>query len=272
MQEEIKELYKENHIVCIEDIMVARQGNTDLYMDILKTEDRKAEKPCIVWIHGGAWNIRELDRKYRPDKEMILFLKAGYSIASIEYRLIQDGQFPACIKDCKLAIRFLRANGKRYGIHTEKIYAWGESAGAHLAGLLAVTKGKEEWESEEYSEYSSAIEGACLWYPPVRFTTMCSDADAELVGTLIGADPRVEKEKADYASPYTYIHEDTPPILIMHGTEDTLVPVLQSEDFVKKLEEVSKQPVYFIRVPGQGHGFFQGEKYYRQILQFFDTL
>lgn len=248
----------------------------ELCMDLLYDQENTcSEKPCIIWIHGGSWCCHELTRSFRPDNELMnTFVKRGYVIASIDYRLTDEAAFPAQIEDCKCAIRFLRANAKKYGIDENHIFAWGESAGGHLAELLGTTNGYDSFEGNGgYSEFSSKINGVCAWYAPCKFDTLCENKDTiNLAQCLLQDDPLKHPEMIKYISPYYYISSNTVPFLIMHGTSDSLVPIEQSELFVNELHNLSNNKIEFIQVEGQGHGFFEGHEYYEQVYNFFESI
>lgn len=275
MKEEIRTLYERENISCQEDILFGQIGSHKLMLDLIADKDNdSSDKPCIIWIHGGAWCLHELDKEYRPDEEFIPFLKSGYLIAAIDYRLVDEGAYPAQLEDCKCAVRFLRANASKYGIHPDKIYAWGESAGGHMAGLLGTTTGIMELEGIGGNpDISSHINGACLWYPPVKFDELCrEEKDRNLIACLVENDPDNHPELIRSLSPYYYIDENAVPFLIMHGDRDDLVSIDQSNLFVQRLKEISQNEVEYIIVPGQGHGFFLGHDYYERIKDFFDRL
>ena len=73
-------------------------------------------------------------------------LPRGIAVATINYRLSGDAVFPAQIQDCKAAVRFLRANAAKYNLDPDRIAVMGDSAGAHLAALLATTSDITIWD------------------------------------------------------------------------------------------------------------------------------
>lgn len=87
----------------------------------------------VVWVHGGAWSSGS------KESPPLGLLAAGYTLASVNYRLSGEATFPAPIHDIKAAIRFLRGNAKKYGYRADKIIIWGSSAGGHLAALVGTT-------------------------------------------------------------------------------------------------------------------------------------
>lgn len=102
--------------------------------------------PCVLWLHGGGW-------KHGTHHTMPSFLRhltaAGYAIVSVGYRKSTEAKFPACVHDCKLAVRYIRANSVALGTDGNRLGVVGNSAGAHLAALLGTTTGLTELEGSE---------------------------------------------------------------------------------------------------------------------------
>jgi len=212
--------------------------------------------PLVVWIHGGAW--------LAGSKEMcraLPLLNGGFAIASINYRLSQHAIFPAQLQDCKAAIRWLRAHAHEYGIDPDRIGVWGESAGGHLAALVGTTGDITEFDVGENLHVSSAVQAVCDWFGPTDFTTM--NNSPELLSRnpenlpearLIGGPVHENKDRARRANPITYVTKDDPPFLIMHGDNDNVVPINQSELLVEALKQTGVKVKYHV-VKGGGHGF-----------------
>src|SRR5262249_3763894 len=112
-------------------------GHERQRLDLYVPAKADAPVPVIVWIHGGAW----LGGSKAGGGPALAFVGKGYAVASINYRLSQHAVFPAQIEDCKAAIRWLRANAKRYNLNPERIGVWGASAGGHRVALLGTSRG-----------------------------------------------------------------------------------------------------------------------------------
>src|SRR5882724_887911 len=126
------------------DVEYARVGNRPLLLDLYLRDASTEPAPVVVWIHGGGWSSG--DKFPTPAARLVA---AGYSVASVEYRLTGEAKFPAQIYDCKAAIRWLRANARKYNIDSAHIGVWGHSSGGHLVSLLGTSGNVEELEGAE---------------------------------------------------------------------------------------------------------------------------
>lgn len=236
--------------------------------------------PLIVHIHGGGW---QGGNKFPcPVAGMVL---KGYVVASVEYRFSQKAKFPAQIQDCQAAIRWLRANAAKYGIDPEKVGVVGGSAGGHLSALVGTAGGTGAFPPVGGNvDRSDRVQAVCDIYGPADFTTVVEQAAEDKnvknifqfnspkdpYSQLIGV-PLETTEKSKAVSPVTYVSEDDPPVLILHGTHDALVPYAQSVQFAGALK-AKGVAVWLQTLPGGGHGgpgF--GKPAVRQLTQdFFD--
>ena len=225
--------------------------------------------PVIVWIHGGGW--------YAGSKEgcpAVPLVAKGYAVASINYRFSQHALFPAQIEDCKAAIRWLRANAKKYNLDPDHIGVWGASAGGHLVALLGTTGSVKELEGTGGNlDQSSRVQCVVDWFGPTDFTKMggWQDKPDSPMARLVGGPVRDRQELAAKANPITYIGKDSAPFLIMHGEEDKLVPMNQSELLDEALRKAGVEST-LVRVPKNGHGGpgFTTPENRKKIEEFFD--
>ena len=216
--------------------------------------------------------------------EMLRFARAGYVVASIEYRTSNEANFPAQLIDVKSAVRFLRAHAKEFCVDPGRIYAMGESAGGTMASLLGVTGDQKEFDQGDHLDQSSAVQGVVDYYGVVDL----SDASAEKDRKLAAANQSNDvpyfafeeflgvgygKAEADKASAIQYVSEETPPFMILHGTEDAVVPMAQSEKLYNTLQKAGI-PCEIAVVEGAAHGddlFYQDEMI-DLVLSFLDRL
>ncbi len=192
----------------------------------------------------------------------------GYAAASIEYRFSQQAVFPAQIQDCQAAIRWLRANSKKYNLDPDHFAVWGTSAGAHLSTLVGVTGGKKAFPMIGGNEdQSDQVQAVLDWFGPTDFNTVMSQAAADMnvkciykfntktdpYSGLIGVPLNSDSAKGDAVSPAHYVSKDNPPILIFHGTHDAQVPFAQSEELYAAFEKAGVDATFQV-FPGAGHG------------------
>jgi acetyl esterase/lipase len=180
----------------------------------------------------------------------------GFAAASINYRLSQHAKFPAQIDDCKAAIRWLRAHAKHYQLDPNHIGVMDESAGGHLVALLGTTGGKEFDAPGPNAKQSDQVQAVCDWFGPTDFLHWGAPLTGkveEVVTQLLGGPALTNKEKAAQASPITYVAKGDPPFLIMHGDQDPLVPLAQSEEFADALKKAGVEVTLRV-LKGAGHG------------------
>ncbi len=224
--------------------------------------DKVEQRPLIVYIQGSAWMEQDLDVQVPM---LIDFAKnTGYAIASVEYRPSSVSTSPAQLEDVKSAIRFMRANAKKYHINPERIGIWGDSSGGHLSSLVAVTADRTEFDTDSNPGYSSKVNTVVNFYGPTDFVEMAkypSIFDHSAAGSpeyrVIGGAPSASENKAkvDQYNPIHYIsaQKSVPPMLIMHADSDPIVPFNQSVLLYKALKEAN-QNVEFYNVSSGGHG------------------
>ena len=192
----------------------------------------------IVALHGGGWSSG--DRKSASLKTIQMAAQQGYVVVNVGYRLTDQAKWPAQLYDAKAAIRYIRANAKQYRFDTRNIVVWGNSAGGHLASMLAATNGIEEMEdlSMGNPKASSDVQGVVSWYGISDITTL-PDASINISNKLMGYNVREKAEEAKVASPIHHVTKDFPPIFMIHGTNDRIVPFEQAVDFAQKINQLT---------------------------------
>lgn len=236
--------------VIIEPNIAYREGDSKAWrLDLIqpKAESDKP-RPAIVFVHGGGWRSGDKRRGYflQGAKD---FAQKGYVCVTINYRLTQEAPFPACIEDVKCAVRWLRANAKKYNINPDKIGGYGNSAGAHLVAMLGLAGPDAKLEGDgPYQDQSSLLQAVCCSATPTdmslfgRMADRLKDAEGNEISARI--------------SPITYVHADAPPFLVIHGTGDRTVPIKHGDTFVEALKKAKAKSVEYIRIDDAGHGVF----------------
>lgn len=240
-----------------------------------KTAEKAGKRPLIVWIHGGGWKQGSKDRCRASG-----WVNEGYVVASINYRLSSHAVFPAQIHDCKAAIRWLRANADKYGIDEQRIGVWGSSAGGHLVALLGTSGDVKNLEGDiGVTDQSSRVQAVCDWFGPTDLLLMNAqstegsrvdhDSEKSPESLLLGATLQTVPEKARVAAPLTYVTDDDPPFMIVHGDNDMLVPWQQSQMLYDSLKKQNCDVTLQI-IKGGGHGGFKGPEVTESCLKFFN--
>ena len=243
-------------------------------MDLIIPKQRNGHAPCpvIVWICGGAYMVVD-HAVWMP--EMVRFARAGYVVASIEYRTTNEASFPAQLIDVKSAIRYLRAHAREYCLDPDRIFVMGESAGGTMACLLGTTGDTDAYDQGDHLTFSSRVQGVVDFY---GLTDM--DPNARITGGAVpywtmdaflgGADAAGMAYKA---SAVNHVSSDTPPFMILHGSEDPVVPLEQSRRLYDTLVQ-NGVPAEFLILEGAAHGddrFYQDEMAER-IMAFFNKI
>ena len=257
----------------LSNLVYRKVGGTDLLLDLYLPKDAKGIPPVILCLHGGGWSRG--NKKHCP---AVMMVKDGYAIASIQYRLTDEAHFPAQIEDCKAAVRWLRANAGKYHFNADRIGVWGHSSGGHLASLLGTSGGVAALEGTgENASFSSRVQAVCeisgpadlvKMYEEVATASEDTEEQREALEGLLGGSLPAREAVAVAASPMTYISKDDPPFLIIHGDQDSTVPVSQSRLFAAALKKAGV-PVTLDVAVGRGHGA-GGPRFEPEIKAFFD--
>jgi len=160
----------------------------------------------------------------------------GYVVASLNYRLGGEAKAPAATQDVDAAIHELRAHAADYGIDKARVAIWGGSAGGQLAALAATDCSPGGGAVE-----SDCVQAAAIWYGVFDIATLPN------VPAYFGAD-------GAKASAVTFLDAKDPPFLLIHGTDDRTVPVVQSREMIKKLKALGIKSD-FIELPGIDHSW-----------------
>jgi acetyl esterase/lipase len=204
-------------------LVYARYGAREMQLDLWRPKVSAQPLPAILCIHGGGWF--KGDRTSMANLAQALAAK-GFVTATVSYRLSGEAKFPAAIQDCKAAVRFLRANAAKFGIHSSAIGVTGLSAGGHLAALLTTSGGIRELEGEGgHPEQSSSVQagiamGAQSDLESPRIGELSSKPDDPFYRTFLGDSQSKIPQVYALASPRHHLDKADPPLLFMAGELD----------------------------------------------------
>jgi acetyl esterase/lipase len=256
------------------DLVYGKGGGQELKLDLAMPKNGAGPFPAVVCVHGGGWRSGHRQDLSQPiqalGKQSLVELLAlrGYVAVTISYRLAPKTKFPAQIEDCKAAVRWLRANAKKYKINPDRIGAVGFSAGGHLVCLLGTTRPKDGFEGEGGNVgQSSRVQAVVSFFGPTNFITKDWSEEVEQVFLVpfVGAAYKDKPELYKRVSPIAYVTKDAPPFLFFHGTDDSLVGVRHSRELATKLQKAGVL-AKVVEMEGQGHGW-GGEKLTQSVQQ-----
>lgn len=213
--------------ITIKSDIAYSQSDETLRMDIALPEKTSGPVPCIVVIHGGAWMK---GNKSLHTEDIKHFARQGYVSASIGYRLAPNHLFPAQVEDAKCAIRYLRANSKKFNIDPDHIGALGYSAGAHLSMMLGTLDKKDGLEGAGgWPNESSKVQAVVSYFGPTQLDAKdIPNESVPLVSMFIGGSQEEKPAAYRRASPLTYVSPEDAPMLLFQGTMDPIVPFSQA--------------------------------------------
>ncbi|WP_369201802.1 alpha/beta hydrolase fold domain-containing protein [Streptomyces sp. PU-14G] len=244
----------------------------------------KEPAPVVLYAHGGAWMRGRRDdlgmrtRDWRPGP-FARIAAAGCAVACVDYRLSGEASFPAPLEDLRAALRWLTRRSAELGIDTGRTVAWGESAGGHLASLLALTRPEPQPAGSEPrptppepqpagseprpTSAGPPLVGAVVWYGPSDLTAPRGGFSPASPDTpearLLGGAPADVPGLAHAASPLRQAHAQAPPFFLAHGAADTMVDPSHSEDLAAALRQAGGSARLRL-VPGADHGWFGAEE------------
>ena len=253
-------------------------GNTnprqmvDVYLPKKRTSDRPL--PVVAFVHGGGWGGG--NRQFFTERACDLAASGEYVAVGVGYRLTNEAHWPAQIHDCKAAIRWIRGHAQELNIDTNRIGAFGGSAGGMLVSLLGTSGNVTTLDGNlgPFTNLSSRVAcvvnicGPCDLTVPLCTGRMAVSISSNVTSLLGGPLPD-KLDVAREASPLTYISKDTPPILTIHGKHDSLVDFQHSVRFDAALKQAGASSL-LVPLEGVDHNFAAGQEPLRRIRQFLD--
>ena len=227
-------------------------------LDIWKRPDLPAgaKAPVLIQVHGGAWVIGNKNQQAMP--LMAHMADRGWVCVSINYRLSPRATWPDHIVDVKRAIAWVKANIDQYGGDPDYVAITGGSAGGHLSSLAALSANEPAFQPG-FEEADTSVVAAVPFYGVYDWTnrdgTGRADMEDMLARIVLKSKLADARDVWEQASTMSWVGPDAPPFFVIHGSNDSLVPVEQARSFVAMLRAESKNPVAFAELPGAQHAF-----------------
>jgi acetyl esterase/lipase len=233
----------------------SRRHRLDIYRSRLAPP---AQAPVMVYIHGGAWVIGEKREQGKP--MMFELVARGWVCVAINYRLSPKATWPDHIVDVKRSVAWVKEHIGEYGGDPSFVAVSGGSAGGHLCALLALSEGEDAFQPG-FEETDTSVQACVPFYGVMDLTrspeaTRFGDGMQRMLEKSVmkveeEQDPGVFRD----ASPTCRVRADAPPFFVLHGGNDTLVPVETARTFVERLRAVSNAPVAYAELPLAQHAF-----------------
>ena len=214
--------------------------------------------PLVVMIHGGAW-ARGGRFEMGLTKWAGYLASAGLAVISIDYRLAPQTTYPDSFQDCLDAVDWAVEHAEQLGADADRIGLWGDSAGGHLVLLLATSQTAPAYTGPRMRADGQRLRAVVALYPPTDLLLLNEierrgRAGTRTVRDFVGVEPAADPRRWHAASPIEHVHTALPPILLLQGTRDYLVPHSQATSFAARLAAVGA-PHRLEIVDGGVHGF-----------------
>lgn len=272
--------------VVYEQVPMRGYPNVAMKMDILQPKSEK-KLPAIVYVTGGGFINANKDNGLQLRMHLA---EAGYVVSSIEYRVAPTARFPEPLEDVKASIRYLKAHADKFGIDPDRVGIVGGSAGGYLTAMAGTTSGMKTFDKGENLNVDSSVKAAVDLYGLSDLTRIGDDYSADVQekhksagatealwvnGSPVfgGKDGGIlaDRDAAEKANPIHYITKKSAPMLLMHGTADTVVSPSQTDLLFQALQKEGIPSKRYL-VEGAAHGgiYWNQKEVLDIITDFFD--
>lgn len=283
---------QQSNVIRTSDVIYDHKDGMAFVLDVIRPARQNGA--AILYILSGGWVSREAStistRSYKS------YTDKGYTVFIISHGSQPRYNVPEILQQVQRAIRFIRFNARVYGVDPARFGVIGHSAGGHLSVSAAVF-GEEALTAEEYRRThnipakekidsinlaSDKVQAVACFYPPTNFINYLNadsnwfdfpkvrnvSANGSFIATP-DSTRRFQDSVLNTFSPYFHISYKTPPVLIIHGAQDGLVPYSQSVSLVAKLNEYHV-PNKLITKPDKDHGWPHDPADEAAVLAWFD--
>jgi acetyl esterase/lipase len=237
-----------------------QEANTvKLHLDVITAGPTSEARPTLTHFHGGGWIEGE---KGGPAPWMLPYLTRGMNVVDVEYRLGPQSLAPAAVEDCRCALHWVFDHAGKFGFDKTKIVTMGESAGGHLAlmtGMLRPRDGfdyecrrlENDWRKRTIDDVKVAA--IIDFFGPIDLPALLRGPNTRNYAVRwFGGQPN-RMELAERLTPLRYVREGLPPIIIIDGSKDFIVPYEQSVSLHEALDQAG-DPNELVTIQGGGHG------------------
>lgn len=265
----------------IEDVVYGRKSGMALTLDVFQPAEPNGCS-LLFLVNGGWLSSKDTPMMVtiRPD-DYRLYLARGYTVFAVVTSSQPKFEIAELMEDVHRAVRYVRANAARFGVRPDRLGVLGSSSGGHLTLSIATRGGPGKADSSDPVEReSSAVQAAVCFFPPTDFLNyggpgISGVGEGPLAPLKVAFGPRAltpegRESLGREISPIYFVSSNLPATLIIHGDDDEVVPLQQSESFVKRAKDAGARHVELIVRPGKGHGWGDFWKSTEDITAFAD--
>jgi acetyl esterase/lipase len=228
------------------------------FADIWRRRDlpRGGKAPVLLQVPGGAWAIG----MRRPQAYPLLshLAERGWVCVSIDYRVSPGHTWPDHIIDVKRALAWIKENIADYGGDPDFVAITGGSAGGHLCSLAALTPDDPQWQPG-FEDADTSVVAAVPIYGRYDWFTATGSGRKEFIAFLqkFVVKKRFAEHRQTYidASSIKRLRPDAPPFFILHGRDDSIIPVSEGREFAAAMRNTSTSVVAYAEIPHAQHAF-----------------
>jgi len=250
-------LFREAEVEKIRDLSygpAGRRNQLDVYRPVGGPD---APAPVLLQVHGGGWTLGSKREQGLP--LMYYLASRGWVCVSVNYRLSPRAAFPEHLIDLKRAVAWIRESIAEYGGDPDFVVATGGSAGGHLSALVTLT-GNEPRFQPGFEDVDTSIRAGVPFYGLYDVRDYADPKwgkafDRYFSPLVMKATREEDPQRYVDFSPASWIGPDSPPMLIIHGDKDVLLPVVETRRFVERIRATSRNPVAYAELHGGQHAF-----------------
>jgi acetyl esterase/lipase len=254
-----------HHDVAYDDAHAAQK--LDVYL-----AESNSPTPVMVYIHGGGWSGGSKSRV--PDWLMNGVRKGWFSVVSVEYRFTDVAPHPAQVNDCMRAVQFIRHNTADWHLDPQRIGVTGGSAGGHLSLWVALHDDAANADSTDPVERKSSRVACAVSFAGPTDWSLLSELEHLHPGyrLLLGYEPDTPTEEIDVqaktdVSPISFVSQDDPTVMLVHGDLDRVVPVEHSRNMHEKLKSLDVETELIV-IEGGNHLSGAGPEVFARAVTF----
>lgn len=250
-------------VEVVPDVVYGHKDGMALTFDVFKPKKNRNGAAVIFMVSGG-WVSR-----YTPPEQVLSsngtagtprfqdLLNKGFTVISLRHGSSPKYLIPEIVADVRRGVRFIRHNARRWEIDPNRLGVYGGSAGGHLSLMVGLASDNgNPAASEAFMKESLRVQAIVAYFPPVDLRQLVRGLNPPTTGTVLDRFPALnfEKERAADFSPIVFVTSDDPPTLLIHGDQDPLVNISNSQIIFDALKK-SNVKTDFITIPGASHGF-----------------